>query len=44
MTRKTAWRNAPIVLNRQVQEEIFEFSELPEDVKNTLIADGEEVA
>ena len=37
MTRKTAWRNAPIILNRQVQEEIFEFSELSEDVKNALI-------
>lgn len=37
MSRKTAWRNAPIILNRQVQEEIFEFSELSEDVKNALI-------
>lgn len=37
MARKTAWRNVPIVMNRKVQEEIFEFSELSEDVKQALI-------
>lgn len=39
MTRNTAWREKPIILNRRVQEEVFEFSELSDDVRGRIIAE-----
>ena len=39
MANKTAWRDVRMVLKKQVQERVYEFEELSEDVQNALISE-----
>ncbi len=39
MTNKTAWRDVSIILKKQVQEPVYEFEELSEEVQNALISE-----